>query len=86
MLAQAAPGDGERLTIGPIDIDMLRYCRKNQLMQNMPAHLRMEAYPYYKREVYPASGTKQYLGTVEQIDKRIRATIAESVKKLWNLE
>jgi len=86
MLAEAAPGDGERLTIGPIDIDMLRYCRKNQLMQNVPAHLRMEAYPYYKRKVYPVSGTKQYLGTVEQIDKRIRATIAESVKKLWKLE
>ena len=86
LLAQAAPGDGERLTIAPIDIDMLRYCRKNQLMANMPAHLRTAAYSCYKREIYPAKGTEQYLGKVDEVCCRIKATIAESRKKLWNLE
>ena len=86
LIAQAAPGDGERITVGPIDIDMLRWCRKTQLRHNMPAHMRIEAYYCYTKTQYPPKGTKQYAGTGLEIDARLRATITESRKKLWNLE
>lgn len=86
LIAQAAPGDGERLTIGPIDVDMLRFCRKNQLMHNMPAHLRTAAYTCYQREIYPSKGAKQYQGKCDDVCCNIKETIAESAKKLWKLK
>lgn len=87
VIAQAKPGQGERITIGPIDIDMVRWARKTQLTHNVPAHIRMEAYPCYRKTQYPVGlGTKQYAGKGQEIYERLSATIAESRKKLWNLE
>ena len=87
IIAQAAPGNGERITIGPIDIDMVRWARKTQFRHNVPAHLRTEAYPCYRKTYYPVGlGVKQFAGNGDEIEARLRATIAESRKKLWNLE
>ena len=86
VLAQAQPGDGERITVGPIDVDMLRWVRKTQLRHVMPAHMRMEAYPCYGKAQYPVGlGSKQFIGNGEDISKRLSATIAESKRKLWDL-
>ncbi len=58
LLAQASPGPGERIVIAPIDISALRHERATRTGHHMPAHLRTEAYPVYRRHQYPPeSGT-----------------------------
>ena len=54
ILAQAEPGGGERIVVGPIDLAALRAERERRRGHLMPAHLRMEAYPAYHRGIYPA--------------------------------
>ena len=53
LLAEASPGPGERIVVAPIDIDALRHERETRRGHHMLAHLRTEAYPVYKRHVYP---------------------------------
>jgi predicted amidohydrolase len=53
LLAQASPGPGERIVIAPIDITALRHERATRTGHHMPAHLRTEAYPVYRRHQYP---------------------------------
>jgi len=87
IIAQAAPGSGERVALGPIDIDMLRWARKTQLLHNMPCHLRTEAYPCYRNTYYPSGlGTEYFSGTLLEVAGRLSETITESRKKLWGDE
>jgi predicted amidohydrolase len=53
LLAQADPGPGEKIVVGPIDIPSLRAERERRRGHHMLAHLRMEAYREYGRSVYP---------------------------------
>jgi predicted amidohydrolase len=54
LLAQADPGPGEKIVVGPIDIPALRAERERRTGHHMLAHLRMEAYKEYSRgAVYP---------------------------------
>jgi predicted amidohydrolase len=53
ILAQASPGPGERIVVGPIDITALRHERKTRRGHDMLAHLRSEAYPVYSSHRYP---------------------------------
>jgi predicted amidohydrolase len=55
ILAQADPGPGEKIVIGPIDLAALRVERERRRGHHMLAHLRMEAYPAYRRRLYPGS-------------------------------
>jgi len=55
ILAQADPGPGEKIVIGPIDLAALRVERERRRGHHMLAHLRMEAYPAYRCRVYPGS-------------------------------
>jgi predicted amidohydrolase len=54
ILAQADPGPGEKIVVGPIDIAALRAERKRRRGHHMLAHLRMETYTAYQRAIYPA--------------------------------
>ena len=54
IIAQATPGDGEKIVVGPVDIELLRMERETRLAHLMPAHLRTEAHPLYSRPCYPA--------------------------------
>jgi predicted amidohydrolase len=56
LLAQASPGPGERIVVAPIDITALRHERQTRRGHHMLAHLRTEAYPAYRRHVYPPEG------------------------------
>jgi len=58
LLAQASPGPGERIVVAPIDITALRHERAVRRGHHMLAHLRTEAYPVYRRRVYPAPGDR----------------------------
>ena len=53
ILAQADPGPGEKIVVGPIDIPSLRAERDRRRGHHMLAHLRTEAYECYRRPVYP---------------------------------
>jgi predicted amidohydrolase len=55
ILAQADPGPGEKIVVGPIDLAALRAERERRRGHHMLAHLRMEAYPAYRRAIYPGS-------------------------------
>src|SRR5216684_1751225 len=57
LLAQADPGPGEKIVVGPIDLESLRAERDRRAGHHMLAHLRMEAYTEYQRSVYPGSLT-----------------------------
>jgi formamidase len=58
ILAQAEPGPGDRIVVGPIDLAALRAARRDRRGHNMLAHLRMETYEAYQRPIYPRR-TKQ---------------------------
>ena len=53
ILAQADPGPGEKIVVGPIDLAALRAERDRRRGHHMLAHLRNEAYTAYGRPLYP---------------------------------
>jgi predicted amidohydrolase len=53
ILAQADPGPGEKIVIGPIDLAALRAERDYRRGHHMLAHLRTEAYAGYRGAMYP---------------------------------
>jgi hypothetical protein len=53
VLAEASPGPGERIVVAPVDISALRHERAARRGHHMLAHLRTEAYPVYRRHIYP---------------------------------
>jgi hypothetical protein len=53
ILSQADPGPGEKIVVGPIDLAALRAERLRRRGHHMLAHLRTEAYPGYRRPIYP---------------------------------
>jgi predicted amidohydrolase len=82
LLAQADPGPGEKIVVGPIDIPTLRAERERRRGHHMLAHLRIEAYKEYSRgTVYPGGlGTGQGGLTVEANERGI----AEGKRRLIN--
>lgn len=50
IVAQATPGDGEKIVVGPVDVEMVRHERSTRIGHQMIAHLRSEAHaPLYRR-------------------------------------
>jgi formamidase len=77
VLAQASPGPGERIVVAPVDISALRHERTTRTGHHMLAHLRTEAYPVYRRHLYPPEGATGALSYAEN-----EARIAAVKKKL----
>ncbi|MBI3463726.1 MAG: nitrilase [Planctomycetes bacterium] len=57
ILAQAEPGPGERIVVGPIDLAALRSERVRRRGHQMLAHLRTELYRGYAQPRYPQAAT-----------------------------
>jgi hypothetical protein len=55
VLAQADPGPGEKIVVGPVDLAALRAERERRRGHHLLAHLRTEAYPGYRRPLYPGA-------------------------------
>jgi predicted amidohydrolase len=72
VLAQASPGPGERIVVGPVDVTALRHERQTRRGHHMLAHLRTEAYPAYRGHVYPPAGAEGPL-SYEENNARIDA-------------
>ena len=74
ILAQADPGPGEKIVVGPVDLAALRAERERRRGHHMLAHLRMEAYPAYCRSIYSGSLPEGAAGiSVEANERAIAA-------------
>ena len=78
VLAEASPGPGERIVVGPIQLGVLRAERARRSGHAMPAQLRTELYRAQRLPRYPASPEARGR-TVEQQERRI----AESKRRLY---
>ena len=70
ILAQADPGEGEKIVVAPINIQALRDERKRRVGHDMLSHLRSEVHPYMNKQ-YLAPATKGQPLTGESIRQRI---------------
>ncbi len=52
IVAQAEPGPGERIVVGPVDVAAVRAERARRRGHHLLAHLRTEAYTAYREPVY----------------------------------
>jgi len=52
ILAQADPGAGEKIVVGPIDVARLRLERERRQGHQMIAHLRTETLPMYREPIF----------------------------------
>jgi predicted amidohydrolase len=83
LLAQATPGPGERIVVAPIDVAALRHERATRSGHHMPAHLRTEAYPVYRREQFPRRPLPKLLSCefnqarIDAAKERLASRIAE---------
>jgi len=74
VVARSTPGDGEKITIGPVDVSMLRVERSKRQAHQMLLHLRTEAHPVYRKNVFPrggftAKGNKTFEKNIRIIEK-----------------
>ncbi len=72
VLAAADPGPGEKVVVGPIDIDLLRAERERRVGHDMRSHLRTELYSYMRRPILTPAGPKGHPITDESIRARIK--------------
>ncbi|MHC4946641.1 MAG: nitrilase-related carbon-nitrogen hydrolase [Planctomycetota bacterium] len=70
VLAQADPGGGEKVVVGPIDLAALRAERARRLGHDMRAHLRPEVHPYLAEPGLAPAG--EHPIDLEQLRRRIR--------------
>ena len=74
LLAEASPGPGERIVVAPVDVSSLRHERQTRIGHHMPAHLRTEAYPVYRRRTYPPRENDDVALSYEENVRRIAAS------------
>jgi predicted amidohydrolase len=70
ILAQTDPGEGEKVVVAPIDVDLLRAERQRRRGHDMRGHLRAELHSYLGGSILPAAGQGPI--TREGIEERIR--------------
>ena len=73
LLASASPGPGERIVVAPVDVSALRHERHMRVGHHMLAHLRTEAYPFYRRRLYPPRERHDVALSYEENVRRIEA-------------
>jgi len=81
VLAQAEPGTGEKIIVGPVDLAALRAERQRRRGHHMLAHLRTEAYPKYGQPIYPSGQGNEGTITVEKNDESLRQA-HEALKRI----
>ncbi|MHC4087523.1 MAG: hypothetical protein ACYSU5_20315, partial [Planctomycetota bacterium] len=72
VLAQAEPGTGEKIVVGPVDLAALRAERQRRRGHHMLAHLRTEAYPKYEQPIYPAGRGSDGTISIERNEEALR--------------
>jgi len=72
VLAQAEPGTGEKIVVGPVALAALRAERQRRRGHHMLAHLRTEAYPKYGQPIYPAGRGSEGTISIERTEESLR--------------
>jgi hypothetical protein len=70
ILAQADPGEGEKVVVAPIDIERLRAERERRRGHDMRSHLRSEVHDYLARPIFPAASDSPI--SIDHNEERIR--------------
>ena len=78
ILAQAEPGAGEKIVVGPIDLAALRAERERRRGHHMLGHLRIEAYQGYAQSIYPPGTGKSGPPTIAGNEQAIQEGKAHS--------
>ena len=73
VLAQADPGPGEKIVVGPVDVGALRHERTVRRGHQTLAHLRTETLPMYRESFYPGGGGADSLTVEGNEEKTARA-------------
>ena len=73
VLAQANPGSGEQIVIGPVDLPALEHQRQRRRGHHMLAALRNELYTAYRHPIYPAAAAVDGLSAEKNEDSIRRA-------------
>jgi predicted amidohydrolase len=81
VLAQAEPGAGEKIVVGPIDLAALRAERHRRRGHHMLAHMRMEAYTAYRHRIYPPGRGSNGIISVESNEASTRQA-REALKRI----
>lgn len=71
ILAQADPGEGEKVVVAPIDLAALRQERQRRVGHDMRSHLRSEIHPYLSSPVLSGAGRDDHPLTGKGIRTRI---------------
>jgi predicted amidohydrolase len=82
LLADASPGPGERIVVGPVDVSALRHEREVRRGHSFLAHLRTEAYPVYRQHIYPPVNGK----TGEHLTYEENNELIDAAKRQINRE
>ncbi|MCS7238951.1 MAG: hypothetical protein NZ899_11890 [Thermoguttaceae bacterium] len=82
ILAQAEPGPGEKVVVGPIALETLRAERTRRFGHDMLSHLRSEAYTYLRQPRFPPANKEAEDPAGIWTDKGVRLRIARGKKKL----
>jgi predicted amidohydrolase len=77
ILAEAPPGPGERIVVGPVQLGALRMERNRRVGHSMPAQLRTEIYTRQRETIYPGSPE-----ATRRTMKGLELTIRESQRGL----
>lgn len=72
VLAQADPGPGEKIVVGPLDLAALRAAREERQLHAFLAHLRPHAYPLQRAPGFRGPARPQDT-TCEELTRRIAA-------------
>jgi hypothetical protein len=72
IVAQADPGPGEKIVVGPVDVAAVRAERDRRLGHHMLAHRRTEAYRLAGRPAYPAGGAGSGPLTIKRNEETTR--------------
>lgn len=71
ILAQTDPGEGEKIVVGPIDLDAVRTERQRRRGHDMRSHLRTEVHPYMQQPWLAPAKESEHPITGESIERRI---------------
>ena len=72
ILAQADPGEGEKVVVAPIDLSLLRQERQRRLGHDTVAHTRSELYPYLGSAHLKPAAEEDHPLQIQSIQARIR--------------
>jgi predicted amidohydrolase len=78
ILAQADPGPGAKIVVGPVDISALRHERSIRQGHHMLSQLRTEAYPVYRGSRFPPG---QHTHAEDLDVDTVKRTIAEAKER-----